>query len=220
MIHVIKVFVCLLQWCSTWYSDQVQPSCRPAIANWYRKSFHVLFSYLCVTCSTVERTKPAMWVWQTPVYFYFFIAISMCRYCCPRSLHGGDPRAGKSHSTAVKNREKSSTAIQILYNHYFLSFHLSPLLSLHLPLSSPPISPSPLPPSPPLLSEKAFLWWVECRTGGHSEGVKRRICQKRRLCKNISYWRLLGALWVRVKWGYHQLSCPRDLVLLMSMTVW
>ena len=161
-----------------------------------------------------------MWIWQTPVYFYFFIAISMCRYCCPRSLHGGDPRAGKSHSTAVKNREKSSTAIQILYNHYFLSFHLSPLLSLHLPLSSPSISPSPLPPSPPLLSEKAFLWWVECRTGGHSEGVERRICQKRRLCKNISYRRLLGALWVRGKWGYHQLSCPRNLVLLMSMTVW
>ena len=136
--------VCLLQWCSTWYSDQVQPSCRPAVANWYRKLFHVLFSYLCVTCSTVERTKPAMWVWQTPVYFYFFIAISMCRYCCPRSLHGGDPRAGKSHSTAVKNREKSSTVIQILYNHYFLSFHLSPLLSLHLSLSSPSISSSPL----------------------------------------------------------------------------
>ena len=149
-------------------------------------------------CSTVERT--AMLVWWTPVHLFFF-AISICRYYCPRSLHRGDPRAGKSHSTAIKNRKKSSTAIQVLYNHYFLSLHLS--------LSSPSISPSPLPPSPPLLSEKALLWGVECRTGCHSEGVERRICQKGRLCKNISYRRLLGALWVRGKWGYHQLSCPR-----------
>lgn len=84
-------------------------------------------------CSTVERT--AMLVWWTPVHFFFF-AISMCRYCCPRSLHREDPRAGKSHSTAIKNRKKSSTAIQVLYNHYFFFLHLS--------LSSPSISPSPL----------------------------------------------------------------------------
>lgn len=221
MIHVIKVFVCLLQWCSTWYSDQVQPSCGPAVANWYRKSFHVLFSYLCVTCSTVERTKPAMWVWQTPVYLFFFLLQSPCAGIVVQDPYTGEIQ-GQEKATRQQSRTVRSHLLQFKsYTITIFSPSIFPLSSPSIfPLSSPSISPSPLPPSPPLLSEKAFLWWVECRTGGHSEGVERRICQKRRLCKNISYWRLLGALWVREKWGYHQLSCPRNLVLLMSMTVW
>lgn len=129
-----------------------------------------------------------------------------------------DPYTGEIQGQEKATRQQSRTVRSHLLQ--FKSYTITIFSPSIFPLSSPSISPSPLPPSPPLLSEKAFLWWVECRTGGHSEGVERRICQKRRLCKNISYRRLLGALWVRGKWSYHQLSCPRDLVLLMSMTVW
>lgn len=58
------------------------------------------------------------------------LANSMCRYCRPRSLHGGDPRAEKNDSTAIKNCKESSAAIQ---DKSYTSTVFSPLSSQRRP---------------------------------------------------------------------------------------
>ena len=164
------------------------PLCYTPTSVLHCSPISVLHCQKAHKCSTVERT--AMSVWWTPVHFFSL-----------QSPYAGivvqDPYTGEIQGQEKATRLQSRT----------VRSHLLQFKSYTITIFSSSTSPSLLPPSPPLLSEKAFLWGVECRTGCHSEGVKRRICQKGRLCKNISYRRLLGALWVRGKWGYHQLSC-------------